>query len=1324
MAGLDAGPLFAPRSITVSVGPAGGTVAVAGVSLVIPPGALAEPRDITATVTYRAPDGYIARSPVCQYGPAGLTFRVPVIVTIPFAPGSGTPALLWSSASGSGFDTLPSVVVDGAMQASVNHFSYGFVGWESPACSNGDQACIDFTTLGVCVGGIYTSSPCPAGQGCHGGGRCEPFTCTFGTSLCSDGFRLDCRRAGSDFQWSGPFSCPAGQTCPVGGTACVPRVCVPWSRSCVDLATMRECNRDGLSYTLNPCRTSQACLGEGICTNRICLPTTPTTCVDMNTRQACNPDGQGYTPTACPPSTSCAGGVCTPWICTPGSTSCADASTLQTCNASGLARTSTACPVGQTCTAGACVIACPAGLTLCGGVCVDTMTSAANCSRCGNACVAATGGSVSCVAGSCVSACPAGQSNCGGVCQATGASCTTPGTGGCQQTGTVACAATGTATACSATAPRTSGPCASPAGGVCDSTGACVCGAGQSNCGGVCQATGASCTTPGTGGCQQTGTITCAPTGTMTACSATTPRTSGACTSPAGGVCGPLGSCTCRAGQRSCDGACSDPMTDANNCGTCGHVCPVPPSRGAGICFEGRCIITCDEGYGPCGTTCTVGCACPSGQTLCGGTCISTATDPSNCGVCGRVCVAPTGGTVACVGSGCAPACPSGQTFCGSACVSTATDLSNCGLCGRVCVAPTGGSVACVASSCVPACPPGQSNCGGVCRATGASCMSAGTGGCQQTGTIVCASAGTTTVCSVGPRSSGACTSPPGGVCDAVGTCGCGTGMTLCSGRCVDTLTDSANCSTCGRACTSGLVCDGGACAAPVPRALAPLSTAAVTSRRPTLRWILPGGATGARVTLCRNRALTIGCLAAIDAVGTSAAPSAELAAGVWFWALASRSGTVTGTVMSPTWEFTVGARTAAIATSWGTTLDVNGDGYADVVVSAVGSDTAYVYLGGAGGLGVTPRTLTGPTSGSSFGNSVASAGDVNGDGYGDVVVSAVGSGTAYVYLGGAGGLGATPRTLTGPTGTTYFGSNVASAGDVNGDGYADLVLGSDGTSAAYIYLGGAGGPGATPTTVAGPSAVRFGWSVAGAGDLNGDGYADLVVGAYYAGMVYIYLGGAGGLSATATTLTGPTGSSNFGQHLANAGDLNGDGYADLVVGAPGSMLFPPTEGRVYVYLGGASGLGATPTTLSSASPDLSFGRVVAGAGDLNGDGYADLVVGSGDLNAAYFYLGRASGLSTTSTTVTGPRGFGGAAAGAGDVNGDGYADLIVGGTNPTHLYFGRASGLSAPPTILMAPAGAIFFGHSVASLGDLPGDGRSRFWPTRHLFGSLRNTI
>jgi hypothetical protein len=274
----------------------------------------------------------------------------------------------------------------------------------------------------------------------------------------------------------------------------------------------------------------------------------------------------------------------------------------------------------------------------------------------------------------------------------------------------------------------------------------------------------------------------------------------------------------------------------------------------------------------------------------------------------------------------------------------------------------------------------------------------------------------------------------------------------------------------------------------------------------------------------------------------------------------------------------------------------------------------AYVYLGSATGLAASPATtLTGPdgTSGY-FGFSVAGAGDVNGDGYGDLAVGARGAssntGRVYVYLGAAAGLAAgAPITLTGPDGASgWFGFSVASAGDVNADGYADLAVGapvlSSSTGRAYVYLGSASGTVVGPaTTLIGPDGANgeYGFCVASAGDVNGDGYADVVVGAHLVssstGRAYAYLGSTTGIpTSPVATLTGPDASAQFGYSVTSVGDVSGDGYADVAIGAP---YFSSSTGRAHVYFGSgsATSLGPSPgaTFTGPDGPNGDFGGSV-----------------------------------------------------------------------------------------------------------------------------------
>ncbi|MFZ5471761.1 MAG: VCBS repeat-containing protein [Myxococcota bacterium] len=450
-----------------------------------------------------------------------------------------------------------------------------------------------------------------------------------------------------------------------------------------------------------------------------------------------------------------------------------------------------------------------------------------------------------------------------------------------------------------------------------------------------------------------------------------------------------------------------------------------------------------------------------------------------------------------------------------------------------------------------------------------------------------------------------------------------------------------------------------------------------------------------------------------------------------------------------------------------GSAGDVNADGWADLIVGAQGWDgtatgegRAYLYQGSATGLSPTEAWVADPTNqnNSSFGVSLSGAGDVNHDGYGDVVVGAAAwdgvgpdEGRAYLYLGNASGLASSPAWTADPTDQngSQFGTSVGGAGDVNGDGHADMVISAkqwDGEAIdegrVYLFLGSATGPSTVPSWWADPAdqlGARFGRVVAlTTGDVNGDGFGDVAISAdrwdgqaVDEGRAYLFLGSPSGLSAAPVWTADPSdeAGAQFGDWVAGVGDVNGDGYADVAVGAPQADGQAVDEGRVYLYLGSPTGLSATPAWTADPTDQLDarFGVCVQGAGDVNGDGFGDVIIGAPSWDGAapgegraFLYLGNAGGLSPDPAWMADPTdqsgaSFGVALAGAGDVNGDGFDDVVVGASNASaldegrvYLYLGSAAGLSTTPAWMVDPTNQATsgFGYALSSAGDVNGDG------------------
>jgi hypothetical protein len=297
-----------------------------------------------------------------------------------------------------------------------------------------------------------------------------------------------------------------------------------------------------------------------------------------------------------------------------------------------------------------------------------------------------------------------------------------------------------------------------------------------------------------------------------------------------------------------------------------------------------------------------------------------------------------------------------------------------------------------------------------------------------------------------------------------------------------------------------------------------------------------------------------------------------------------------------------------------------------------------------------------------------------------------------------------------------FLGASVSSAGDVNGDGYADVIVGAPAydageidEGAAFVFLGSVSGIGQGDTATAraqlesDQAGARLGTSVSSAGDANGDGYADVIVGAirYDAGetdegAAFVFLGSTSGIgdghaASAHVQLESDQAGAYFGASVSSAGDVNGDGYADVIEGAVYYDAGESSEGAAFVFLGSSSGIGdghaaSANARLESDEEGAELGISVSSAGDVNGDGYADVIAGAwlydngpyDNTGAAFVFAGSAAGIADGHAADAHARLnsyndwilFGSSVSSAGDVNGDGFSDVIVGAP----LYFSGQS--------------------------------------------------
>ncbi len=445
---------------------------------------------------------------------------------------------------------------------------------------------------------------------------------------------------------------------------------------------------------------------------------------------------------------------------------------------------------------------------------------------------------------------------------------------------------------------------------------------------------------------------------------------------------------------------------------------------------------------------------------------------------------------------------------------------------------------------------------------------------------------------------------------------------------------------------------------------------------------------------------------------------------------------------------------------------DINGDGIDDLIIGAYlasrngdRSGQSYVVFGSKGGFdaqlnlstlnGNNGFAINGINPGDYSGCSVSSAGDINGDGIDDLIIGAGNadangnrSGQSYVVFGSKGGFDAQLNlsTLNGNNGFAinginpgdYSGCSVSSAGDINGDGLDDLIIGAsladpngDGSGQSYVVFGSKGGFGAqlNLSILNGTNGFainginpddRLGISVSSAGDINSDGIDDLIIGAFDAdpngllsGQSYVVFGSKGGFSAqlNLSILNGTNGFAinginpldQSGSSVSSAGDINSDGIDDLIIGAFDADANGNSSGQSYVVFGGKGGFsaqlnlstlnGTNGFAINGINPNDLSGSSVSSAGDINGDGIDDLIIGASFASnisdsrsysgQSYVVFGNKGGFSAqlNLSTLNGTNGFainginpndlsGFSVSSAGDINGDGIDDLIIGARN------------------------------------------------------------
>ena len=414
---------------------------------------------------------------------------------------------------------------------------------------------------------------------------------------------------------------------------------------------------------------------------------------------------------------------------------------------------------------------------------------------------------------------------------------------------------------------------------------------------------------------------------------------------------------------------------------------------------------------------------------------------------------------------------------------------------------------------------------------------------------------------------------------------------------------------------------------------------------------------------------------------------------------------------------------------------DINNDDYDDFVIPSWANEgsTCYILHGGSTldaniDLTIQAEPEQSPGSGNDFGYSAAMAGDVNNDGYNDIIIGATGydgnSGCAYIYFGGPGFDNTPDVLLTRYQNNSKFGYCVAGVGDVNNDNYDDVLVSapfaSDGGK-AYLYLGGASMDNTPDLQIDNPaSSGRFGESLSALGDFNNDNYDDFVIGEQqyqaFKGNAYIYYGSATPDNTEDVHLTGSDYNTGFGCSVSGGDDFNNDGYPDLLVGA----RLTNNWGSAYLYYGGPSFDTVADVTFSQSIQNYAyFGGRLKMVGDVNNDGFDDIIICTDPSNPypnyAFLYFGNNSAENTADLEFVYENDGQDVVPGkAGDLNGDGINDLLVSAfyeySDSVYIYLGGENMDNRYDMVMSNGASYEEFGKAIAGVGDVNNDGINDF--------------